>query len=319
MSPASAPLTWPSALTSWQWDSAAVVVVVGLTGAYGWAWHRAARSDDTLARKHAWSFAIGVVLLIAATMSVIGVYDRVLFWVLALQVLLVLMVVPFFLAAGRPATVLRAALGTVGRSRLDRVLASPAARVLAHPAATSVAMLATPWLLYVTPWYLAALRHPVVGSTTTAVLLLVGFAYFYARLQTDPVPRRYSQLISLVISIVESLGDGLLGIVLWLGPLIAASYYQGIDRHWGPSPRVDQSIGAGILWIVGDVLGVGFIIVLMRFFSADERARAVAVDAELDRAQRDNVVGSEGISAATSGLWWEDDPQLRDRMGRRRR
>ncbi len=315
MDPASAPLMWSSALTSWRWDSVAVVLVVGLTGAYGWAWRRAARSDDTLARKHAWSFAIGVVLLVAATMSVIGVYDRVLFWVRALQVLLLLMVVPFFLAAGRPATVLRAALGSAGRSRLDRVLASPAARVLAHPAATSVAMLATPWLLYVTPWYLAALRHPAVASVTTAVLLLVGFGYFYARLQTDPVPRRYSQLISLVISIAESLGDGLLGIVLWLGPLIAASYYHGIDRDWGPSPRVDQSIGAGILWIVGDVLGVGFIIVLMRFFSADERARAVTVDAELDRVRRDNVVDSEGVSQPTSGLWWENDPQLRDRMG----
>jgi cytochrome c oxidase assembly factor CtaG len=319
MDPASAPLMWSSALTSWRWDSVAAVLAVALTGAYGWAWRRAARCDDTVARKHAWSFAIGVVLLIAATMSVIGVYDRVLFWVRALQVLLLLMVVPFFLAAGRPATVLRAASGTVGRSRLDRVLASRAARMVAHPAATSVAMLATPWLLYVTPWYLGALRYPVVASITRAVLLLVGFAYFYARLQTDPVPRRYSQLISLVISIVESLGDGLLGIVLWLGPLIAVSYYQGIDRHWGPSPRVDQSIGAGVLWIVGDVLGVGFIIVLMRFFSADEHARAVTVDAELDRAQREVVVDRDGISAATSGLWWENDPQLRDRMVRRRR
>jgi hypothetical protein len=86
------------------------------------------------------------------------------------------------------------------------------------------------------------------------LLVLIGFGYFYARLQTDPVPRRYSQLISLVISIVESIGDGLLGIVLWLGPLIA-------------------------------------------------------VDAQLDNASED--------FAASTALWWENDPQLRDRMGRR--
>ncbi|HEX9499607.1 MAG TPA: cytochrome c oxidase assembly protein, partial [Mycobacterium sp.] len=73
--------------------------------------------------------------------------------------------------------------------------------------------------------------------------------------------------------------------------------------------RVDQSIGAGILWIVGDVLGVPFIIVLMRMFSADEKVHADAVDSELRSAP--------DVSDASSGLWWENDPQLRERMGRR--
>jgi hypothetical protein len=58
----------------------------------------------------------------------------------------------------------------------------------------------------------------------------------------------------------------------------------------------------GILWLAGDALGVVFIIVLMRSFSADEDKRAAAVDAEID--------------AEPSGLWWEHDPQLRDRLGR---
>jgi hypothetical protein len=49
----------------------------------------------------------------------------------------------------------------------------------------------------------------------------------------------------------------------------------------------------------------GITIVLLRLFSADERERATTVDAELEMAE------------APSGLWWEHDPQLRDRMGRR--
>ena len=302
MDPASVPLTWSTALTSWHWDSGAAAIVAVLSIAFGWALRRA----DAGMRRHAWWFVTGVVLVVVATMSMVGVYDAVLFWVRALQVLLLLFVAPFFLAMGRPVTVISGALGPAGPFGVDRVLGTRAAKVLVHPATTSVAMLATPWLLYVTPWYGATLRHEAVASATNALLLLVGFTYFYARLQTDPVPRRYSQLISLVISIVESLGDGVLGIVLWLGPLIAADYYMSIGRHWGPSLRVDQSIGAGVLWLLGDVLGVGFIAVLMRFFSADERSRAATVDAELDGAG----------SAPLSGLWWENDPQLRDRMRR---
>jgi cytochrome c oxidase assembly factor CtaG len=288
MHPATVPLTWSAALTQWRWDTGAAVLIVAAGVGYGRAWRR-----TRVPGKNAWCFAIGMALLAAATMSFIGVYDRTLFWVRALQVLLLLFVVPFFVAMGRPVTVWR----------LDRVVATRAARVVFHPATTSVAMLATPWLLYLTPWYLATLHNGAVAAATRVLLMLIGFAYFYARLQTDPVPRRYSQMISLVISIVESIGDGLLGIVLWLGPLIAADYYAGIGRQWGPSMRVDQSIGAGILWIVGDVLGVPFIIVLMRLFTADEREQATTVDAELE--------------IAPSGLWWESDAQLRDRMGRR--
>ncbi len=302
MDPASLPLTWSTALSTWHWDSraGATVVVVGI--AYGWSLRRA----DASLRRHAWWFATGLALLVMATMSMVGVYDSVLFWVRALQVLLLLYVAPFFLAMGRPVTVISQAYGPAVQCRVDRVLGTRAAEVLVHPATTSVAMLATPWLLYLTPWYGATLRHEAVASATNALLLAVGFTYFYARLQTDPVPRRYSQLISLVISIVESLGDGVLGIVLWLGPLIAADYYTNVGRHWGPSPRVDQSIGAGVLWLLGDVLGVAFIVVLMRFFSADETRHAASVDAELDE------VGP----TPAPGLWWENDPQLRERMRR---
>ena len=282
-------------LASWHWDIGAAAVIVAAGVGYGWAWRRA----EPATRRYAWWFALGLVLIAVATMSMVGVYATVLFWVRALQVLLLLYVAPFFLAMGRPVTVLG----------LQRWSATRAARLIAHPATTSVAMLATPWLLYLTPWYTVALRNAAVASATNALLVLIGFAYYYARLQADPVPRRYSQLISLVISIVESLGDGLLGMVLWLGPLIAVDYYTHIDRHWGPSPRADQSIGAGVLWLLGDVLGVGFIVVLMRYFSADENRRAAVVDAELDRTDH-------AEAQQVSGLWWEDDPQLRERMRR---
>lgn len=312
MTPASVPLTWATALNSWRWDTGGGLVVLVLGVGYAWAYRR----GRAVSAGSAWSFAIGLLVVLIATMSMLGVYGPVLFWVRALQVLLLLFVAPFFLAMGRPVSVLSAAVGPAGRDRLERLLATPVARCVAHPATTSVAMLATPWLLYLTPWYVATLERPAVMTASGPVLLVIGFCYFYARLQTDPVPQRYSQLISLVISIVESLGDGLLGIVLWLGPLVAVDYYTHLDRQWGPSMRVDQSIGAGVLWLVADVLGVPFIIVLMRLFSADEKAHAQAIDAELDSAETEGAPQDPQGGAAPSGLWWENDPQLRNRMGR---
>ena len=49
------------------------------------------------------------------------------------------------------------------------------ARVLFHPLTTSLAMLATPWLLYLTPWYTAALQSEWVGAPTRILLVAIGF------------------------------------------------------------------------------------------------------------------------------------------------
>ncbi len=227
-----------------------------------------------------------MVLWALATMSAIGAYAYVLFWMRALQVLLLLYVVPFFIAQGKPVTVVRDALGPAGRDRIDRLLATRFARVLAHPATTSLAMLGTPWLLYLTPWYTAALENEWIGAPTRILLVAIGFGYFYARLQADPVPRRYSQAISLLITVAEALGDGVLGLVIWQGSLIGAAYYAGLHRSWGPDQRLDQTIGAGVLWILGDLVGWPFVLLLMRALSRDEKAHAVQVDAELDTAER---------------------------------
>ena len=161
----------------------------------------------------------GVAVWAVATFSAIGAYAPMLFWVRALQVLLLLQVVPFLLALSRPL----AMLGVADSQLNSRIL-----RTVCSPLATSVAMLATPWLLYLTPWYTASMTGPLAAATRL-VLVVVGFGYFYARLQTDPVPRRFSPLVSIGISVLESLADGLLGVVLWLGPVIAVDYYASLQ------------------------------------------------------------------------------------------
>ncbi|BDE15931.1 hypothetical protein Mkiyose1665_24890 [Mycobacterium kiyosense] len=268
-------------------------------------------------------FSVGLALWAVATLSAIGAYAYALFWMRALQVLLLLYVVPLFLALGRPVTVVCEALRPAGRDRFEQLLASPPARVFAHPLTTSLGMLATPWLLYLTPWYEAALQHEWVGAPTRILLVAIGFGYFYARLQADPVPRRYSQLISLLITVAEALGDGVLGLVIWQGSLIAAGYYAA--RTWGPDQRLDQTIGAGVLWIMGDLVAWPFLLLLMRALSRDEQAHALDIDSRLDELQEmsgnDATASDEAAShsdgAPPSTLWWEQDPQLRERFGRR--
>jgi cytochrome c oxidase assembly factor CtaG len=288
----------------WTLDGYALVVIATASVVY-LRCYQLARGTGMVGRGQAGCFGLGVGVWALATFTAIGVYAPVLFWVRSLQVLLLLFVVPFLLALGRPLATLSAASASA-RRLVATALDTTMIRAACSPLATSVAMLATPWLLYLTPWYVASMTGPVAAGTRL-LLVMVGVGYFYARLQTDPVPRRFSPLISIGISVVESLADGVLGVVLWLGPLVAVDYYAALHRNWDLSPRIDQSIGAGILWIAGDALSIPFVLVLMRQLGTHERRRAAEVDAELDEAT--------GDESPASTLWWENDPQLRDRFG----
>jgi cytochrome c oxidase assembly factor CtaG len=305
------PLTWAAVVQTWHLDLVSATVIALVAGAFAWCYRRTRSAEEPVAPAQAWCFGVGIALWALATVSVIGAYAYALFWMRALQVLMLLYVVPLFIALSKPVTVVRDALGAAGRDRIDRLLATRFARVLAHPLTTSLAMLGIPWLLYLTPWYTASLENEWIGAPTRILLVAVGVGYFYARLQADPVPRKYPQAISLLITVAEALGDGVLGLVIWQGSLIGAAYYEGLHRSWGPDQRLDQTIGAGVLWILGDLVGWPFVLLLMRALSRDEKAHAVEVDAELDAAE---AVESE--RAEPSGLWWENDPQLRERFRR---
>lgn len=303
------PLRLSGLVSAWRWDASTVLVVALLGLAYATCFGLGRRRGEQLPVSRAGYFGVaGLGVWLYSGLGMPGVYSDTLFWVRALQVLLLLYVVPFALAAGAPFTVLRAALGPAGRKRLDAMLSGEVARLLTHPATASMLILLLPWALFLSPWYEAVLRHGAVDAATRILVVAIGFLYFYSRLQIDPVPRRFTQGLSLLITIGESLADGILGIVLWLGPLVAAGYYGSLGRTWGPDVRLDQTIGAGILWLLGDLLGLIYSLVVMRRFADDEKRSACALDAELDADEADEPV--------STGLWWEHDPQLRDRFRR---
>lgn len=310
------PLTAVAALTEWTPDVPTIAVVLLLGGAY---WAGVRRHATPWPRSRQVAFGAGLALVALLGLSFFGVYADTLFWVRAAQVIVLLMVVPLCLALGSPVALLLGALPAGGADRVRRALAGRTARVLTFPATASLLLIATPWTLYFTGWYPAVLTNAVIDHLTRLALLLVGFLYFYSRLQLDPVPRRYPHLISVVITFVEVIFDAALGLVLWLGPhLVAQAYYAALARDWGPSARTDQIVGAGVLWLVGDLAGLPFLGALMSRMSHDDATEAAEIDRQLDEV--DSLAAHEaGGQDAPRKLWWEDDPVLAERFRRGRR
>jgi hypothetical protein len=123
--------------------------------------------------------------------------------------------------------------------------------------------------------------------------------------------------------------DGVLGLTVWLGPLIAPHYYLALHRGWGPDLRLDQIIGAGVLWIGGDLAGLPFLAAVMTRMRQEDQHHAAVIDAELDTLEAahrsllsaadspESTRGSPGSSSPnTPRLWWEDHPEIAQRFHR---
>ncbi|MGK4582621.1 cytochrome c oxidase assembly protein [Kitasatospora sp. HPMI-4] len=303
------------------------------TAAGRWPFHRTA------------AFLGGLLVWVWVTCSGLGVYERILFTDRAVQVVLLLMLVPFLLVLGAPVSLLVETAPEARRERIMRVLRSRPSRLLMFPAVSTVLLMAPPWLLYFTPWYEKTLTSDAWNIGLHLSLVALGLLYYWPRLQLDPVAHEYPLLVSLVITFAEVIFDAGLALILIYGHhVIAESYYAGLGRTWGPTLLQDQTWGGNVIWVLGDLIGLPFLCALIRRMIVTGRAETAAVDAALDaeyeaqtakrqaaKAAREVAVvetaaGEAAPVAARAEAeeddepqgtrpWWLDDPNLRHRFG----
>jgi cytochrome c oxidase assembly factor CtaG len=323
-SAAQPPLSWDRLLTAWTPNPGALVMVVALALAYGLGVRRLHRAGLAWPVARWWWFLSGLASILLVTVSVVGVYSRTLFWDRAVQNIVLLMITPLLLALGAPLTLLREVLPARATRRASRILHSAAARALTFPLVMTAALIVPLFVLYLTPLYEASLRSAVLSAGVGTGLVASGFLYFWTRFRIDPTPRTDPYLLSVAISVAEVIFDGVLGLIVWLGPLIAPHYYLALNRGWGPDLRLDQIIGAGVLWIGGDLAGLPFLAGVVNRMVREDQRDAVTIDAELDTLEILDAAAGAGGSSSTNPspakprLWWEDHPELADRFRRPR-
>jgi cytochrome c oxidase assembly factor CtaG len=325
-------LTVPRAFTEWMLDPWALAAILLLGGAYLAGVRRVRRSGARWPAGRAVVFCgLGLGFGVLATMSWVGVYQPVLFYARAVQTILLLLAIPLFLALGRPLTLVGAALPGIGR-RIEAAIASRAARILTFPVITTVVLVVTPFLLYFTGWYEAGLRDTLVRDLTYLALMAPGFVFFWTLLRVDPVPRAYPYVVSLWITGAEVVGDAVLGLAVIADThLIAGGYYHALARPWGPSLATDQVLGGGVLWIIGDIIGLPFLAAQLIQMIREDETEAAVIDAELDARQAELAArqaelpaggdqpaagraAAPGVIAAQERPWWESDPRFVDRF-----
>lgn len=310
-------LTLARTLTEWTLDPWMLALVLILGGGYLAGVRR--QRGWPVARR-IWFLGLGLGFLVIATMSFVGVYQPVLFYIRAVQTVLLVLVVPLFLALGRPISLAIAVLPRAG-ARLEAAIKSRGARILTFPAITTFALVGVPFTMYFTSWYTAVFTSTAVRQLTFLALMAAGFAFFWTLLRVDPVPKEYSYGVSMWITGAEVVGDAFLGLaVIASQNLIGADYYHALARPWGPTLQADQVIGGGALWILGDLVGLPFLAAQLIQMMREDESDAARIDADLDA--RDAELEAATAAGGEPGAggpgeakpWWEDDPRFTGRF-----
>jgi cytochrome c oxidase assembly factor CtaG len=198
--------------------------------------------------------------------------------------------------------------------------------------------------MYFTSWYTHVFTSGTVREVTYLILMVPGYVFFWTLLRVDPVPKEYPYGVAMWITAAEVVGDAFFGIaVIADQTILAAPHYHAVGYPYGPSLATSQVLGGGIIWILGDFVGLPFLAVQLIQMMRADKLEAAEIDAELDardtaraasRAAKasappatddafpDAVVPvtlkSDGTDEADEAdrPWWETDPRLTDRFKR---
>jgi cytochrome c oxidase assembly factor CtaG len=313
-------LTFSRALGSWTLDPWTLAGILVLGGGYLAAVRKLRRNGTAWPAGRTFAFCgLGLGFSVLATMSFVGVYQPVLFYVRSVQTILFLLVIPLFLALGRPLSLFIDTVPGAGR-RLAAAIRSPAARIATFPVITTLVLVITPFVVYFTPWYQAGFTSTAVAQLTHLAFTVPGFVFFWTLLRVDPVPRAYPYVVSLWITAAEVVGDAILGLsVVASNNLLAGGYYHALARPWGPGLTTDQVLGGGVLWIFGDIVGLPFLAAQLIQMIREDEADAAVIDAELDARE---AAGAHPVAGGASPAgeqaaarpWWESDPRFAGRF-----
>jgi cytochrome c oxidase assembly factor CtaG len=341
-------LTLARAFTEWRVDVPMLVLIGLLAAWYLVSARKVRRRGGQWGSGRTFAFIVlGLGFWVIATMAWPGAYEGVLFYARATQTVLLVLVSPLFLAMGKPLTLLTAAHPVIG-GHVGRVVRSRPAKVVTFPAITTLLLVAVPMSMYFTTWYTHVFSSGTIRELTYLVLMVPGYVFFWTLLRVDPVPKEYPYGVAMWITAAEVVGDAFFGIAIIADQtILGAAHYHAVGYPYGPSLATSQVIGGGIIWILGDFVGLPFLAVqLIQMMRADKR-EAEEIDAELDArdaaraaavARANDAVGvgsptaspalaaGPGIAApAADGTsetdtadrpWWETDPRLTDRFKR---
>lgn len=290
-------LTVARALSSWTAGAAGIAVAGAGSAGYAAGVYRVRRTGGSWPWARVAAFAAGLAVVVLATCSAVGVYDRTLFTAYLIQLVLLLMMAPLLLSFGAPFGLAARAWPSLARP-LDRVRFAGSA-----PVGFAI-LFVVPLAVFFTGWLGATLRHPALLQGDQAGLVILGTVGLWSLGEVGEVAAALAYPIAAFLAFIELLADAIPGIAVRLNAhLLAPVWYLGLHRTWGMSPMADQHLGGSILWGVAELSDLPLLGILVHRWIRAEEQEAVRIDRELD--EREAALAYDADEPLLMRPWWE--------------
>jgi putative copper resistance protein D len=293
------------ALGRWQWAPVVTVAVALVAAAYLWGVVRVARRHPARPwpRWRTGVFLGGLLVIVLATESGIGTYDDVLFWDHMIQHLLLIMVAPALLVAGRPVTLLLHASRNPLHTWTKRIVRSRVAAALTFPAFGIAAYAATIVGTHLTGFMNLVLTHDSVHNAEHALYLVVGYLYLLPLIGSEPIRWRLAYPVRLIFLFIAMPVDAFTGVALGSYSSDPFPLTSGMRaRTWGPSAVDDVHIGGAVMWVGGSA--IMFVLIMFVFLSWSRQGQRGDSRGWLETARRaslEQLTASHQVTPATPG------------------
>ena len=293
------PFGLSEALGRWQWAPVVTGIVVAAAALYLWGTLRVARRHPARPwpRWRTGIFLGGLLVIVLATESGVGSYDDVLFWDHMIQHLLLIMVAPALLIAGRPMTLLLHASRNPLHTWAKRVLRSRVVAALTWPPFGIAAYAATIVGTHLTSFMGLVLTNAAVHDAELALFIVVGYLYLLPLVGSEPIRWRLSYPVRLIFLFIAMPVDAFTGVALGSyssDPFPVTSGMRG--RTWGPSPVDDVHIGGAVMWVGGSA--IMFVLIMFTFLAWTRQGQRNDGRGWLEAARRANLEQLTGVGAS---------------------
>ncbi len=277
-------------ITEWKFDILWMVIVGFLAFFYLAGVWRLFRRGDKWPVLRTISFLVGLVGLFYITNGGVNAYEKYLFSVHMLAHMVLGMAIPVLLVPGAPVTLaLRAIRKRTDGSRGIRewiliAVHSRIAGVFARPIVAAVFFTASLWVFYYSPLLRFAAEDHIGHTLMVVHFLATGYLLVQTLIGIDPMPYKAPFAIRLLVLLGTMAFHAFFGLTLMMSEsLLAADWYGAMGRTWGPSALVDQQIGGGIAWSIGEIPTLVLAIAVVIMWSKSDSALAKRLDRKADR------------------------------------
>jgi len=268
------PFGWQAVVAVWQFAPVVTGAVVVAAGLYLWGVLRIARRHPARPWP-AWRtgmFLGGLAVVVLATESGIGSYDDVLFWDHMVQHLMLIMIAPPLLIVGQPITLLLHASRNPLHTWVKRIVRSRLASFLTWPVFGIAAYAGAVMAAHLTGLADQVETNPTLHDAEHALFLVVGYLFFLPILGREPIRWRLSYPVRFIILVLVMPVDTFTGLVLGYGTAGTPGVPQGPRPAWAPGPVQDLHTGGAVMWIAGDAIMFGLMMLVFLVWSTDQRA-----------------------------------------------